>query len=612
MNNKVFRKRVVITGIIAAVAALYFVVKFSSLHFSSKIVVPQNKNSDVRRGYIKDKNGYILALSIEMNSLYANPEEVTEPEKTARAIAPFVDFPIESLREKLSRKKRFVWLKRRMDDISTEKIKKLSLPGIYFKKEYRRVYPNSSLASNITGFVGIDGDGLDGIEFSYDSILSGRDAEYGDTSPPLGKNVVLTIDRFTQHLCESELETAVRASRAKQGVALVMEVKTGRILSLAKYPSYDPNYYSDYTQAERRNFTVIDSFEPGSTMKIISMASILETGRDVLNESYKCEGAIDIADETIKCTGVHGVLKTPDIIKYSCNVGVIKLIKNHKKDTLYSTLKKFGFGSKTDSGFPGETEGILRPVASWSGLSKFSLAIGHELAATSIQLAAAFSAIANGGIYVMPSITESIENPDGTVSQQYYSKTKGRVISKENADILLRLMRGVVESGTGKKAESTYYQTAGKTGTSQKFMIKSGSYSDRVTSSFIGIAPYKNPEVCVLVVIDDPNEAMSGGHVAAPVFSRIVDRVLPYMGIKSEQLKAKPPMQSREKKFKFESMPDFRGQRLADSVRALIDMQTSHNIEYSISGTGKVFDQKPLPGKKLEQKEKIFLYLRGE
>jgi cell division protein FtsI (penicillin-binding protein 3) len=399
---------------------------------------------------------------------------------------------------------------------------------------------------------------------------------------------------------------------AKQGAVLVMEVATGRILALAHYPSFDPNVYFRYSPFMRRNFSVIDSFEPGSTMKVLSLAALLEHGRSFQGKRFNCEGSVVIGDTTINCTGVHGSLDIEGVISRSCNVGVIKAMKELGKDELYATLARFGFGRKACGDFPGETEGIFRPTARWSGLSKYSISIGQELSVTSLQMGAAFCAVANDGIMNMPSIIEAVESPEGELIQTFYPRTRGRVISSATAATLMKLMRSVVTRGTGLMAASAYYDAVGKTGTSQKFIRQSGVYSDRVIASFVGIAPYERPEICVLVLIDDPVDKLSGGVIAAPVFSRIIDAALPYSGVKKGASSGRLPIHKKERHLYSggATMPDFRGAGLARSLDALVALQREWDIEYRISGSGGVYEQSPRAGTPLSRKQKIILYLK--
>lgn len=614
MDKFVFKRRVLVTGFILSIILFFFVLKLFNLHFSDRIILSPKKPVENGRGYIFDREGYLLALSIQFDSVYVNPQELKDPAAAASVLSTFVNLSPQYLFSKFSGKKKFIWLMRRCDDQVSGKIKALGIKGVYFTKEYKRVYPYNSLAANIIGFVGLDNNGLDGIEYKYDSILSGKDEVVRDEISREAyqkKNLTLTIDRYVQHVAEEELSTAMVQHRAIQGSVVILEVDTGRVLAIAKYPSFDPNNFNSYSSAARSNFSIVDSFEPGSTLKIMSLASLIENKPEALKKEYYCEGFVDINDVRINCLHVHGKINMDRIISESCNAGMIQSVKTLEKKELYNTLRKFGFGEKTGLEFPGEAEGILRPVSQWSGLSKYSIAIGHEISATSIQLAAAFNAIANGGIYVTPTLVEKIEKPDGTVVQNFYPRTKGRVLKQEDAATIMKMMRAVVSEGTGKRANSVYYQIVGKTGTSQKFSRTEGGYSDRNVSSFVGIAPYKDPKICMLVVIDDPEDRFTGGASAAPVLMRITDRILPYYGVGGKDVSSLNIKKSNEKvRFEYQSVPDLRGMSVSDAAAVLRVLGEKYGVKYYIKGSGRVYAQKPAPGSGIKQGENLILFLR--
>lgn len=613
MNPNVFKKRVYITGVLVMGIALFFLYKLFSLHFTGKIKIGDDRASELRRGRIRDRAGNILAISIEKYSLFANPEEVEDPEKTARALSPILGYSEDYLVEKIGkRNRRFAWVKRRLDDTAVKRIRELNLKGLYFRKEFQRAYPYGPLASNVVGFVGVDNRGLEGIEYRFESVLSGLPG----ASPWMddlrgGSDVVLTLDRFIQYTAEAEIESAVRRSNAKQGAVVILEVRSGRILAIAKYPSCDPNRYYEYTPEQRRNFTVVDSFEPGSTLKIMALVALLESQKDALDREYRCEEKIEVADTEIKCTGRHGKVDLPAIIRYSCNIGMIQAMKRVRADSYYQVLRRFGFGERA-SELPGESEGFLRPLKEWSGLSKYSLSLGQEISVTSLQMVAAFGAIANGGVYMVPTVVESVRREDGPPVQVFYPRTKGRVLKKEIAGSIIRMMRGVVHGGTGTKAGITYYDVFGKTGTAQKSMKKGGYYADKYIASFVGAAPMEDPDLCMLVVIDEPRGNNSGGEIAAPVFAKIAMRILPYRGVKGSALPAREPRPMRHSLPEFDGlrMPDFHGMSPGDSLRMLVSMQKGRNISYTLEGTGRVYRQVPEAGAKLERDRKVLLYYR--
>ncbi len=612
MNLGKFKRRVYITGFLIFGTACFFIFTLFDLHFSDLIIISNKKNSVVKRGYIRDRNGYLLALSIERDSLFANPEEIENHEEIAQKLAPLIGESTDFIRSRITRKKKFVWLRRKLDDETVDRIKKLQLKGLHFKKEFKREYPHGNLAASILGFVGIDNRGLEGIEYKYNDVLAGgTDRSLGDTRIVRGNNISLTIDRFIQHVAEQALVEGMSAVNAEQGAAVIMEVKTGRILAIAKHPGFSPDSYYRASSFARRNFTIVDAFEPGSTLKILAMATILEQVPKSQHTKYRCTGEIKIYDEVIKCTGTHGELTLDEIIKYSCNVGIITAMKPVSRRAFHALLHRFGFGRKTGIELPGEIDGILRPVSAWSGLSKYSIAIGHEISVNSIQMVAAFGAIANGGIYQVPSILESIERGDGSIVQSFYPRTKGRVLSRAIALRLLKMMHKVVLGGTGTKAALRYYAAAGKTGTSQKTMKQGGYYSDKFIASFIGIAPLENPDICILVVVDEPKGLNTGGEVAAPIFAEIARRILPYRGVKRTVVPIAAPRRMRfPVNISKGIMPDFRGLLLSEALHVLIEMQKRNSIDYVVVGAGRVFAQSPPENTRISDNQKIVLYLR--
>jgi cell division protein FtsI (penicillin-binding protein 3) len=611
MQRDKVKLRVYITGMLIFGAALYFIVSVFRLHFSDRIIVNNTGGPTLRRGFIRDRGGHYLAMSIERESLFANPRQVKDPALTAAALSPLLGISKDIIEERLRRGKSFTWLKRKLDDAAAERIRALKLPGLNFRKEMQRVYPAGTLASNLLGFVGIENRGLEGIEYKFEDLLSGAKVlDAGAGGLRAGYTVVLTLDRFVQYQAERGIEEAVRATGAKQGTVLVMEVKTGRVLAIGKYPSFDPNFYQLYTADQRRSYTVTDSFEPGSTMKVLAMALLLELFPN-LNRQYQCRGSVEVADTVINCLHVHGNVTLDDIIRYSCNAGMIQAMRAATKQSYHDLLRRFGFGARTGVELPGESEGILRPLKSWSGLSKYSMAIGQEISVTSLQLAAAFSAIGNRGVYMAPGIIEAIERDDGTPVQTFFPRSRGQVIRKETADRLLRMMKLSVEAGTGKRAAIAYYFVIGKTGTAQKSRPTGGYYPDRETAVFVGLAPYHDPELCILVVLDEPAGA-SGGAIAAPVFARVAERILPFLGVHPNYVSTKGEVKRLGVPPRFDgvTMPDLRGLSMAESLQNLSAARKKFAVSYSFSGTGRVFHQEPVPGAKLEPRAKLRIFLK--
>lgn len=615
MNQEVFKKRIYATALLFIIIVLLFIIKIFNLHFSEKIILSQKEPKDNGRGFILDKSGYHLAMSIEYNSVFANPAEVEKTDSNIFNLSSVLGIPVSEIKDKLTSNKKFVWLLRKCDEETIKKVQSLKIKGIYLRKEYRRVYPYNDLASNIIGFVGVDNNGLEGIEYNFDKILSGKDEIVNDeTDYPAyqPKDITLTIDRFIQHVAEEELSKTIKSTNARQGAVIIMEVKTGRILAFAKKPSFNPNNLTLISREQLNNFSFVDAFEPGSTFKVMALIALMENNPEALQKGYFCDGYIDINGVHINCLHKHGNVTIRDIIAYSCNVGMIQAVQPLHKTAFYEMLKKFGFGEKTGIEIPGEATGILRPVKQWSGLSKYSLSIGHEISVNSIQLTAAFNAIANDGVYMSPSIIEKISKKDGSPTRSFFPTSKGRVINISVAKAALASMRDVVVRGTGKRADSAFYQIAGKTGTAQKFSSDTGAYSNRNISSFIGIAPYDNPVITMLVVFDDPGDKKTGGVIAAPVFMNIVERTLPYLGLGGKDisnLRVKKTSQGMQR-MDYTTMPDLSGMTISEASIVLQDLTLHYDIKYYVKGYGRVAAQKPSAGTKLNKNDSVFIILK--
>ncbi len=606
MENVSHKRRIILTLIFISTIAVLLIIKITQLHFSSRVIV-NNKNDVVKRGDITDANGYPLAVSIYKYSIFADPRKVTDPETEALKLSSVLDMPQSVIKDLLTRDKHFVWIKRKVDDSVIAKIKELSLAGIYIKKEYARAYPEGTLASQVIGFVNVDNIGLEGIEYKYNDILLRADTS--SPKEPKGLTVQLTLDRTIQHIAQKALNMFAVQVKPKKAVAVVYEIKTGKVLALALYPQFNPEYFYNYDKSILTCFSVVDAFEPGSTMKVFAAITLLEHLPDALKKTYICKGSVDVYDATIKCTKEHGKVTLNEIITHSCNAGIIQAMQQIKKEYLYQTLSRFGFGEKTGIQLPGESGGILRNPGQWSGLSKYSMAIGQEISVTSVQLVSAFGAIANNGVYMYPQIVNQIQNSDGHTVTAYFPKTKGKILNPTIARTLLSMMHNVVIEGTGKKAYVAGYGTGGKTGTAQKSLPQGGYIPDAYVVSFVGIAPVDNPDICILVMYDEPAYGGSGGELAAPVFAEIAKRVLPLRGFGSVAINTVHAQPSKYKSVINDVMPDFIGQPETSALRHLIQLQHEYPIQYIMKGKGKVVAQDPKPGVPLKKVSTITLVL---
>ncbi len=508
-----------------------------------------------RRGTIYDRAGRELAVSLKVPSVFAQPAAVEDPAETAKALAPILEQPARDILARLTADKPFVWMQRQMDPAKGEAITDLNLKGIGLYPESRRYYPRQELAAHVLGMMGVDDRGLEGLEDQYDDLLGGQPQFVAAQQDALGRvifrqeeperrapvfDLILTIDEVIQYIAERELQRAVERSRAKAGTAIVMDPWTGEILALANQPTYDPNNYQKSGAAARRDRAVTDAFEPGSVFKVILAAGGLEEGVIRPGDRFFGEnGAIEVSGVTIRDHEKHGWLTVREILTQSSNVGAIKIGQKLGKSLYYHYISSFGFGSLTGLDLPGETPGLMRRPKSWSALSLSVLSMGQEISVTPVQIATAFSAVANGGNLVRPHVVHALKAQDGSLSREVDPGVIRRVISAETAQTLLEMLRGVVEDGTGKEAALEEYTVAGKTGTAQKMDPATGRYShQKIVASFVGAVPAESPRLVILVLIDEPEALRWGGSIAAPTFREIARDALQYLQV--------PPSPSRD------------------------------------------------------------------
>jgi cell division protein FtsI (penicillin-binding protein 3) len=597
------------------------------------------------RGAIMDRNGTPLAVSVEMDSCYAEPRHIQDIDGTAAVLAPLFGTSKSDIAKRLSSSKHFIWLEHKMAPEVALRVKNMKLRGIGFVKENQRFYPNMEIASHVLGFTGKDPNGLEGIELKYDATILGntgylvterdnlgrdisvKNTVIKNTSP--GKNVILTLDKNIQYITEKELAKAVSESGAKNGMALVMESASGRILAMANYPNFNPNAYSKYSQAELRNRIVADSFEPGSTFKVFLIAAALEEKIIRSTDSFNCEnGSYKIADRIIHDTHSYGKLSVSDILKYSSNIGAAKIGFKLGNERLYSYLRNFGFGERTGIDLPGESPGSLRNNSRWYGVDLANISFGQGVSASAIQLASAVSAVANGGTRMKPFIVERILDDSGQEIKKFEPQVLNRVISPETAQIVTKMMESVTSNGgTGTNAAVEGFKVAGKTGTAQKADPVTHSYGAKRTASFIGFIPSDKPKLTILVVVDEPKTSQYGGVVAAPAFRAIANNSLAYLKItpQSETAKQTKPVQSAPVQVAEVQrpaandmaegdaldiagngatvMPDFRGM----SMRRVLQIMEKRNINIKLLGSGRASEQSPPPGHTIRAIDEVWI-----
>jgi cell division protein FtsI (penicillin-binding protein 3) len=507
------------------------------------------------RGAIMDRNLKPQALNVPADSVYASPNDTSlkDREIITRQLSSILNLDASSLREKLSRKKSFVWLARKITPEQSQALKKINLKGIGFIKESRRSYPNGYLASHIIGFAGLDNTGLEALEAHYDKYLKGepgwavflRDARQKKLDiwermvlPKDGCNIVLTIDEVIQYIAERELDKAYRTFHAKGASIVVMDPRTGEILAMANRPTYDLNDHSDSDKDRMRDRAICDMFEPGSVFKIVTLSAALEEKKISETDKFFCEnGSFRVASHILHDHQPHGWLTFRQVIEESSNIGTTKAAQILGPDIISRYVNLFGFGEKLGIDLPGEISGVAKEPRAWSKVSIGAIPIGQEVGVTSLQLAAAISVIANGGELMRPYVIKEIKDKYAETIKKFSPTLIRKVISPGTASRAKNVLVGVVEEGTGKLAKIPGITAAGKTGTAQK-LEPNGAYShNKFMGSFIGFAPADDPMVAIAVTLDEPRPYYYGGVVAAPVFKNVARDTIKY-------LKASQPLNS--------------------------------------------------------------------
>jgi cell division protein FtsI (penicillin-binding protein 3) len=528
-------------------ARLVYLQIFRYGSFEQRAQHQQQRTEEVsaRRGIIYDRQGRELAMSINVDSVFAVPTEMPNPSSTISLIARITKQDPRELLAKCEASKTFCWLARKPDPETSARIRSLNLRGVYFQKESKRYYPKNELAAQVLGYVGMDDAGLSGVEREYEDQLHGRPGQmlisvdarkkwFGsvEKQPEPGQNVVLTIDEKIQYIAERELETAMRETHAITGTAVVENTRTGEILALANRPTFNPNLSKEITSDKLKNHAVSDVYEPGSTFKLVTIAGALEEKVTRPDEVFDCQmGSIVFNGMRIHDSRPHGLLTVSDVLAESSDVGSIKIGLRLGEDRFYRYIRGFGFGQQTGIELPGETRGMTKPVSRWSKVSIAAISMGQEIGITPLQLVGLISTMANDGVYVAPRITAATIQPQSAPQTvAFHPVNEHRVISSLTAAQMRQMMQGVVLHGTGTKAKLIGYTSAGKTGTGQKVDPATHAYSHtKYVASFAGFAPINDPAITVVVVLDSAVGLHQGGQISAPVFTRIAQQVLEYL-----------------------------------------------------------------------------------
>lgn len=600
--------------------------------------VEGNYELQTPRGAITDRNGRELAVSIMARSLYGDPLMLNKPAaEVAEFLAPLIGEKPEELTELLTGRNRFVWLKRGIDPPDAaalqKKIKEAGIQGLGFLEESKRFYPSKKMAAGVLGFVGVDDKGLYGLEMRYDKELKGSGQRRKLLTDNLGRPIFdsavqnnqvndkqvlqTTIDSNIQFICEKWIDQAMADTGASGVAIIVMNPKTGAILALANRPTFDPNEFWKFPEISWRNRATSTIYEPGSTFKAIVAAAALQEGKVTPNEMFMDNGRIEVGGRIIQNWDGSGLGNVPfsDIVKYSLNTGFVQVSQRLGGKKMNEYARRFGMGKATGVDLPGEEDGILFQDDTMMPIDVATMSIGQGIAVTPMQMISAFSSIANGGKKVQPHIVEKIYGSDGKVTWEYKAGAEEYIIRPEVDKDLVGLLEKVVSEGGGGQAQVEGYRFAGKTGTAEKLNEVGGGYLDgRYIASFAGFGPLEDPQIAVLVIIDDPNGFFYGGMIAAPVFKHVAEEIMHYLGIPptrpySKGITAREPGSSTGPRVNILNgqiiVPDLAGYSLRQSANAL----APHGIYLVPSGTGRIIRQDPAPGTTIQKGGEIRIYL---
>ena len=547
--------------IVAIVSRLLYLQLFEYGDFVKQASRQQQRSIEVSpaRGAIYDRNGRELAMSVSADSVFAVPSEIPDQTTTASLLARILKTEPQDILARFKSSHAFCWIARKLDNDTAARIRDLNLKGIYFEKESKRFYPKRELAAQAIGFVGLDDEGLGGLERSLNSPMRGKPGQmlisldarrhwFGrvEKQPDPGENVVLTIDEKIQYIAERELDAAMQRTHAAAGTVIVENPKTGEILALANRPTFDANAFHISDPQKMKNRAVSDIYEPGSTFKMVTIAAALEEKITNPEEVIDCQnGAIYIGNVRIRDHKPFGLLTVSQILANSSDVGAIKLGLRLGEERFDRYIRAFGFGAQTGIELPGETRGITKPVSRWSKVSIGAISMGQEIGISPVQLISMVSTIANDGMYTPPRIVAGTRDPnDPTAKVVFHPAPQRRVVSTVTAVEMKKMLEGVVLFGTGKKSILEGYTSAGKTGTAQKADPATGGYSKtKYVASFAGFAPAYDPAITIAVILDSPVGPHEGGQVAAPVFKAIAQQTLAYLNVPQDVAPDNPKRQ---------------------------------------------------------------------
>ncbi|CAM2828097.1 stage V sporulation protein D [Paenibacillus sediminis] len=634
ISNVTLRRRLFWMLVILAVLFISLIVRLAyvqlgqgdKLSAEAEDLWRRNIPVTAKRGEIQDRNGTVLAYNVTSPTVMAVPVQIKDKEATARALAPLLDMSEESILKSIKKQQMIVLLKpggRKITMEKAQKIRDLNLPGIVVAEDNKRYYPFGDFAAHILGFTGIDNQGLTGVEQKYDDKLKGINGSISFLSdaagrlmpgssekyskPKDGLNLQLTIDKNIQSIMERELDQTMVKYQANGAWSIAMDPNTGEILAMASRPGYEPGNYKEYpSEVYNRNLPIWMTYEPGSTFKIITLAASLQEKKvDLKNERFFDPGFAKVAGASLRCwkRGGHGSQTFLQVVENSCNPGFVELGQRLGKETLFSYIRNFGFGTKTGIDLNGEENGILFKLSQVGPVELATTAFGQGVSVTPIQQVAAVSAAINGGKLYKPHVAKAWVNPDtGSVVENIEPELVRQVISEDTSRQVREALESVVANGTGGNAFIDGYRVGGKTGTAQKVINGHYSASEHIVS-FIGFAPADDPKIIVYTAVDNPKGIQFGGVVAAPIVQNILEDALHVMNV--------PPRKDQmNKKYKYGETPIV---TVPDLVGATVqDLYEDLNMNFMLakSGSGNVvINQAPKPGARVPKGSTIRIYL---
>jgi cell division protein FtsI (penicillin-binding protein 3) len=579
------------------------------------------------RGAILDRFGEPLAMSIRADSVFVRPADLPD-DGSGAAVARALRIPHGQWLQTVSTTSPFAWVKRQASPVELERLRELNVPGIGTVSELRRFYPHGRMAAPVIGFAGIDSQGLEGIELAYDRYLRGPTAEMSverdargrkflaagldGEMPRQGANVTLTLDSSLQYVAERELDRRVAETRAKGGLVLMLDPRRGEILALAQNPAFDPNRRIGIAPELRRNRAVADAYEPGSTMKGLLAAAALEHRSVTVADRFFCEsGHYGFAGHTIHDHHGYGWLTFPEILQVSSNIGATKIAERLGAKAYYQTLRAFGLGAPTGVDLSGEQAGILRPLLAWKPIDLATASFGQGVAVTPLQLAAAYAALANGGILMRPYIVKRVVDENGEELVANQPTVVRRVVSEATAVQVTKILEGVIAAkGTAPLAAVPGLKIAGKTGTAQKVDFDRGGYSRGRIASFVGYFPADDPQLVMLVIIDEPQTTIWGGTAAAPAFRAIAVAAAERIGVQPDTSAGEDPIAAQGPDGRSrEAQPNAPTSFVGLSLREALERASAEGLTVDVVGSGYVVRQDPPPGRSLAAGRAIRLEL---